>query len=238
MQSLNPTRIVQRRGREVMIIGAFVLMASLVVCACSVFLFLVPIFSNLSNLVGYVGIGAGIIVLLVGVGVMVRGLTYRTENLPALAVADVLGRELDDRYTLIRNVSRRGLGYIDAVLVGPPGALVFRILDQPGDFSNEGADWLERRGGRTYVISKLNPTRECVTDIYALRKYLARLGLGEVPVYGVVVFTNSQTQLTSRQSVVPIAALRTLTTVLRRDYLAEDRVDPQTVESSVQAIYA
>ena len=238
MQSLNPTRIVQRRGREVMIIGAFVLIGGIVACACSLPVFLLQILSSYSNLVGGIIIVLGTIVTLAGVGVMVRGLTYRTENLPALSVADVLGRELDDRYTLIRNVSRRGLGYIDAVLVGPSGALVFRILDQPGDYSNEGADWLERKGGRTYVISKLNPTRECVTDIYALRKYLARLNLGDVPVYGVVVFTNSQTQLTSRQSVVPIAALRTLTTVLRRDYLAEDRIDPQMVDSTVQAIYA
>jgi hypothetical protein len=237
MQSLNPTRIVQRRGREVMIIGAFVLIGGLVACACSLPIFLLQIVSSYSNLVGGVIVAIGTIITLGGIGVMARGLTYRTENLPALAVADVLGKELDDRYTLIRNVSRRGLGYIDAVLVGPPGALVFRILDQPGDFSNEGADWLERKGGRTYVLSKLNPTRECVTDIYALRKYLARMGMGEVPVYGVVVFTNSQTQLTSRSSVVPIAALRTLTTVLRRDYLAEDRLDQSMVESTVQAIY-
>src|SRR5258707_4658843 len=237
MQSLNPTRIVQRRGREVMIIGAFVLIFGLMACGCSLVLFLLPIFSSSSNIIGIGLIAIGSLIVLAGVGTMARGLTYRMENQPALAVADVLTRELDERFTLIRNVSRRGLGYIDAVLVGPPGALVFRIYDLPGDYSTEGADWLERKGGRTFVLSKLNLTRECVTDIYALRKFLARLGLSDVPVYGVVVFTNSQVQLSARQPVVPIAALRTLTTVLRRDYLAEDRIPADKVEATVQAIY-
>ena len=233
MQNLNPTRIVQRRGREVMIIGAFVLMFGLLSCGCSLVAFL--LFSN--SVFGYGLVALGGIIILVGIGFMVRGLTFRMENQPALAVADVLSRELDSSFTLIRNVSRGGLGYIDAVLVGPPGALVFRIVDKPGDYSNEGSDWLERKGGRTFVLSRLNPTRECVTDVLALRKYLAKKGLANVPVYGVVVFTNPQTQLTARQPTVPIAALRTLTTVLRRDYLTENRLEPKTVETTVQTIY-
>jgi hypothetical protein len=73
--------------------------------------------------------------------------------------------------------------------------------------------------------------------VYALRKYLARFNLSTVPVFGIVVFTNPQTQLAARQPVVPIAELRTLPTVLRRDFLAEDRIDHQTVEAAVQAIY-
>src|SRR5260221_11618924 len=109
---------------------------------------------------------------------------------------------------MIRNVSRRGLGYIDAVLVGPPGALVFRIYDLPGDFSNEGADWLEPKGGRTFVLSKLNLTRERVTDIYPLRMFLARVAVADAPGYCVVSFTNSEGLLSARQPVVPIVAAR------------------------------
>jgi hypothetical protein len=120
------------------------------------------------------------------------------ENQGALAVAEVLGRELDGSFTLLRNVSRRGLGYIDAVLVGPPGVLVFRILETPGIFRNEGADWLERKGGQTFVLSRLNATRECVTDVYALRKYLAKSGLAQVPVFGIVVFTQFRRSISRR----------------------------------------
>ena len=233
MQNLNPTRIVARRGRDVLIIGAVLLMVGLLSGGCGLVVLLVLS----STPIGMFFLILGLIILVVGIGFMVRGMTYRTENLPALAVAEVLARELDASYTLIRNVSRRNLGYIDAVLVGPPGALVFRIVDKPGIFLNEGSDWLERKGGQTFMLSRMSPTRECVTDIFALREYLARRGLSSVPVFGVVVFTSPQTQLSARQPVVPIAELRTLTTVLRRDFLLEDRIDAKTVESTVAQIY-
>jgi hypothetical protein len=233
MQNLNPTRIVQRQGRELMLIAGFVVLFGLLSCGCSLIAFL--LFSN--NLLGYALIGLGGIILLVGLGLLIRGMTLRMENQGALAVAETLGRELDASYTLLRNVSRRGLGYIDAVLIGPPGALVFRIVETPGIFRNEGADWLERKGGQTFVLSRMNATRECVTDIYALRKYFAKVGLAQVPVFGIVVFTHPQTQLAARQPVVPIAELRTLPTVLRRDFLAENRIDQQMVEATVQNIY-
>jgi hypothetical protein len=235
MQNLNPTRIIQRRGREVMIIGAFLMMGALVAAGFGVLLLL--LISN-SSLPGTIVLVIGLIILAIGIGFMVRGLSYRMENLPALQVSEVLARELDAKYSFVRNVSRRGLGYIDAVLVGPPGALVFRIIDKPGIYSNEGADWLERKGGQTFVLSRMNATRECVIDVYALRNYLARQGLPDVPVYGVVVFTSSQAQITGRQPVVPIAELRTLTTVLRRDFLLEDRTTPDKVEATVKAIYS
>ena len=215
-----------------MIIGALLLMVGLFIGGIG--LVVLIIFS--SNF-GWIFVLLAMLVVLVGVGILVRGLTLRKENLGALAVADVLGRELEERFTLIRNVSRRGLGYIDAVLVGPPGALVFRIVEEPGIFLNEGADWLQRKGGQTYELSRLNATRECVTDVYALREYLARNALSNVPVYAVVVFTHSQAQLSARQPVVPIAELRTLTTVLRRDYLVEDRIDKETIEKTVAVVY-
>jgi hypothetical protein len=233
MHSLNPTRIVQRQGREFMLIAAFIMMFGLLSCGCSLIAFL----PFQSTPIGLLFLAVGSLVLLLGLGLMIRGLTLRTENEGALAVASVLERELDDRFTLIRNVSRRRLGYIDAVLVGPPGALVFRIVDTAGIYRNEGSDWLERRGGQTFVLSRLNPSRECVTDVYALRRYLAKFGLSQVPVFAIVVFTNPQASLGARQPVVPIAELRTLSTVLRRDFLAEDRLDQQTVEAAVQAIY-
>jgi hypothetical protein len=210
-----------------------VLMAGLITGGCGIVALL--LFS--STTIGLIFFLIGLVIFAVGAGFMIRGLTYRKENIPALAVAEVLSRELDAHYTLVRNVSRRGLGYIDAVLVGPPGALVFRIVEKPGIYLNEGADWLERKGGQTFELSKMNPTRECVTDVFALRNYLARRGLAAVPVYAVVVFTHPQVQISARQPVVPVAELRTLTTVLRRDFLLEDRIDQPSVDATVKAIY-
>src|SRR5215831_4442950 len=121
MQNLNPTRVIARRGRDAMIVGALLLMAGLVIAGVGILVAL--IFS--SSLIAIIFLMVGFFALLGGFGFLVRGLTYRMENDLAKLVADALGRELDNRFTLIRNVSRAGLGYIDAVLLGPPGALVF-----------------------------------------------------------------------------------------------------------------
>lgn len=233
MQSRNPTRIVARRQRNMMIVGALLLLSGLVAGGIGVLILL--LFG--SNFIGYLFILLMLGLLAAGLGFFVRGLTLKVENPPAVMVDETLKRELDDRYTLIRNINRPGLGYIDAVLVGPPGALVFRIVDRPGIYLNEGADWLERVGGRPYMLSRHNFTRECVTDVYALRKFLAVRQLSNVPVYGIVVFTDPSTQLEARQPVVPIAALRTLIQVMRADFMREDRIDPKSVEATVNVIY-
>ncbi len=233
MQNLNPTRIIARRGRDALIIGALLLLSGLVSGGIGV-LFLL-LFS--SGFFGTVFIILAVAFFIAGIGFMVRGMTLRMENEPALAAADVLARELDGQYTFVRNISRRGLGYIDAVLVGPPGALVFRIVDQPGIYLNEGADWLERKGGKPFMLSKLNATRDCVNDVYALRKFLAARQLTQVPVYGIVVFTAPGVQLSAHQPIVPIAEPRTLLPVMRSDFMKENRIDPKMVETTVNAIY-
>lgn len=233
MQNLNPTRIIARRGRDMMLYGSVALLGGLFVAAIGFFvlvLFSSPIGGSLIILVG-------LIALVVGLGLLIRGLTYRKDNDAARVIGELLARELNERFVYIRNLSRPTLGYIDAVLIGPPGALVFRITDDPGVFLNEGSDWLERRSGRDYELSRKNYTRECVTDIYALRNYYAKRGLSNIPVYGMVVFVNSQVQLQTRKAVVPIAQPQTLMLVMRKEYLSQDRIDENTVKAALDVVY-
>jgi Nuclease-related domain len=181
----------------------------------------------------------GVLVGLGSLGLFIRGVSLRTENPAALHLAEILSRALDNRYTFIRNISRRGLGYIDAVLVGPPGALIYRIVEQSGAYLNESADWLESVNGAPYRLSnKLKPTREVVDDVYALRDFLAKQGLSNVPVYAIVVFTARDVQIQARQPVVPIARLDTMMQAMKSDFMRADRVDQQSVEATVKAIYA
>jgi hypothetical protein len=233
MQNLNPSRIIARRGRDLMVIGALLLLVGML--AISFGFFVLLLFST--QLLGLIIILIGIAAFLAGIGFMVRGLTLRTENIPAAQVAEVLAQVLDAQYTFIRNVSRRGLGYIDAVLIGPAGALVFRIHDKPGDYLNEGGDWLERKPGKPYVLTNLNLTREVVNDVHALRKYFAERKLGHVPVFALVVFTHPNALITARQPRVPIAQLNTLIVVLKGDFLRAVRIDAPTVKAAVAAIY-
>ncbi len=234
MQNLNPTRIIARRGRDMMLVGALLLMGGLVVSGIG---FLIWIILS-STLFGVLFVLLGLIGLLVGIGLVIRGLTYRKDNEVARVVGDLLSHELNERYVFIRNLSRGGLGYIDALLLGPAGALVFRVTDDPGIFLNEGSDWLERQNGRDFALSRKNFTRECVTDVSALRNYLARRGMSDIPVFGVVVFTNDRAEVQTRKPAVPVANMRTLMVVLRRDYLAvPERIIAEKVKSAVGAIY-
>lgn len=233
LQELNPTRTVARRGRDLMIIGALLMLAGLVAAGIGVFIAL--LFGG-SSLFVYLFILIGVVIIIVGLGVLIRGMTLRRENDPALLVGQVLRQVLDNHYALIRNVSRPRLGYIDAVLVGPPGVVVYRLVDKPGVYQNEGSDWLEKRDQR-FVLSKLDATRECVTDVYALRDYLLRYQLGHVPVYALVVFTDPSAQITGRQPVVPIATLNTMLTALRLDFLTADRIDAASVDGIIKLLY-
>lgn len=176
-------------------------------------------------------------VVILGVALLLRGIFLRSDNEPAQQVGEVLSRTLGKDYTFLRNISRPGLGYVDGILVGPPGALVFRIHDDPGMYLNEGADWLEQKSGGSYTLSRLNLTRECVTDVLALRKYLAARKLTQVPVYGIVVFTHPQVGIKARQNAVPIATLSTLLEVMGADFLRENRIDAPTAQATVKAIF-
>lgn len=190
-------------------------------------------------------IGIGAVVLLIGIGVAVRGATFRTDNKLAQRVGESMAASFDEGYTLIRNVSKFGLGYIDAVLIGPPGALVFRITDARGNFLNEGDRWLIASGidapneAARWVPARIDPTRECIVDIKALRSYLAKNGLPDVPVYGVVVFTepDPQARLTLKNPKLPATHMGSLVQRLQPNYLHETRIDPATSTRIVDLLF-
>jgi hypothetical protein len=233
MHNLNPTRIIARRGRDSMILGALLLLAGLVSGGIGFLVSLLGISSFIGLIFFIIAIALGI----AGAVFMVRALTMRMENESALQVGQVLERELDGRYSYIRNISRRGLGYIDALLIGPPGALVFRIVETPGVYLNEGSDWLERPEGKPFVLSRLNATRECINDVYALRNYFKKRNLAMVPVYAIVVFSHPNVQVSARQPVVPVADLQTLLRVMGSEFLAETRIDQPAVDAAVKVVY-
>jgi hypothetical protein len=118
------------------------------------------------------------------------------------------------------------------VLVGPPGTLVFRIVDNEGHFLNEGANWLRIKPTGETVPAPLNPTREAIADIRKVREYLEKHRIVNTPVYGVVVFIKEEplVRLNATEPTVPPTHLQSLVISLRPNYLAKDRIDSATVE--------
>jgi hypothetical protein len=115
--------------------GMIVLLLGLLIVALAIFCYVIPLSRDPWYSTFQVGLLClGLPVGLVGGALIVRGLTLPSDNPAAAYAAEVLARGLDYRYTFIRNISRFGLGYIDAVLVGPNGALVFYFVDRSGGF--------------------------------------------------------------------------------------------------------
>jgi hypothetical protein len=175
-------------------------------------------------------IGAGLLIL--AVALAIRAFTWKTDNDLAMISGRFLAQVLDNRFVLIRNVSKRQIGYVDAVLVGPPGVLVFRILDNEGSFANDGVNWLRIKPNNEPVPARINPTREAIADIRKVREFLHKRHLPNIPVYGVVVFTKEEprVRLSARDPVVPPTHLQSIITHLQPNYLAKDRIDQPTVE--------
>lgn len=237
MENINPSRSLDRRGRYYLFVGSVGFFGGAIAITLGVLFFFFPLWENilfaafrlLMILVGLVAIVGGFVVV-------VRGLRLKKDNPMAFAVGEALTQFLDSRYKYLRNVSKRRLGYIDAVLVGPPGALVFRIVDYQGTWINERAEWRIVKPPDKLRPAPSNPTRECVRDVYALRKFLAKHGLERVPVYAIVVFTSPNVDLSASGPIVPICEIPTLYQIMRRDYLGEERIAPPAIRSAVDAI--
>ncbi|MBZ0292709.1 MAG: NERD domain-containing protein [Anaerolineae bacterium] len=245
MENVAPSGALARRSRQLLQLAFVVVAGGVFIAVVGLALYVVqlavpdnsiyPFYNFLRGMLLF----GGVIVAVVGVIIAARAYFTRVDNDLARQVGIYLERYFDNRYWLVRNVNKTGLGYIDAVLVGPPGLLVFRIVDNEGNFRNEKADWLKQNNNGQWVPARIDPTREDVVDIKAAREYLARHGL-EVPVYGVVVFTKNPTlvKISAKEPVVPLSHLSMLYENLRDQYLArENRIDQPTVQRIIDLIY-
>ncbi|GAB4570846.1 MAG: hypothetical protein Kow0077_05980 [Anaerolineae bacterium] len=212
------------------------MLAGLVFVALALFLFVVPLsLAEWYRLTRLVLLVLGAVLILLGLVLALRGIRFPRDNPHALAMARFLEQFLDYRYTFIRNIGRRELGYVDAVLVGPNGILVFYFFARKGAFYTERNVWFERRGQSLEPL-KENPTREAVKDVNALREFLARRRLSSVPVYAVIVVTDPQTAITAQQPIVPVAHMHNVQMALQSNYLAAERIRPPESAAVVRAI--
>ena len=149
MHNVVPSRALARRSRGLLEIGFVATAAGMFLAVVGFALYIVPLTSKTSSLYTAFNLGRGATLLggmalaVAGVLMIVRALTWRTENDLARQTGALLAEHLDEQYTFIRNINHRKLGYIDAVLVGPAGILVFRIVDYQGRFLNETGKWLK-----------------------------------------------------------------------------------------------
>jgi uncharacterized protein YggT (Ycf19 family) len=184
-------------------------------------------------------LGGGLTII-VGAVIAIRAATWRTENDLAKVVGNVLSNHLDERYTFIRNVSKLSIGYVDAVLIGVQGVLVFRILDRTGVFLDDGDRWLRfnQRDNR-WIPAGMDPSREAIADMKSLQKFFGEHGLPQdTPIFGVVVFMKEPplVQITMRNATIPAVTLSTLYSGLQSNYFAQERISRGAADSIVKLL--
>jgi len=239
MRNIAPARALARRARQYLQIAFILVVIGFFLAAVGLFLFVVQLVPGPDVPWWYQAVRSvllilGVLLALAGIAAAIRAVTRKTENDLALITGNFLAEQLDAGYTFIRNINPPGIAYIDAMLVGPPGVLVFRILDNEGVCANEGANWLERKPNGEWVPARINPTREAVDDIQHMRDFLARRNLADTPVYGVIVFTKDAPaiSISVKDPVVPVTLLRSIMTTLSNNYFAKERI-PQEVANTV-----
>lgn len=242
MRSIVPSRTIARRTHAQLEIAFVLVSGGIFLAVLGLALYVIPltaresVYANLFNAGRAVFLFLGFVSALVGMGLAIRAATTRTENNLALLAARVLEKQFDDHHTFVRNVNRRKLGYIDALIIGPPGVLVLRIVDYTGTFLNEGSRWLKADASGEWHPMSNSPSREAIEDVKSLRRFFEARGLHDVPVFGAVVFIpdDPDAKLTLKEPAILATHLSSLYRRLQPNYLARERISNQAVQQVVR----
>lgn len=236
MRNLVTARALARRSRNLLLVSVLVILIGVLTIAIGFFMRSIPLvvdsnpnhdfYVTVRN--ALIWLGGGII--LIGAAMVLRALTWKRENPIATQIGRVLAQDLnlDDRYTYIPNLSRRTIGYVDAVLVGPPGILVFRISERGGTFFNEGSVWMQQRDKGNWKPLRWSPTKEIVEDVNKIREFLQSRNISQIPVFPVIIFTEDQpeTRVTLEKPTVSVMQPHELAYGLSNTYFGKrDRID-------------
>lgn len=218
-----------RRAQRRMATGCITALAALVLIAFGVVLVLLPLFEGaLQTLINVIAFALGGALLLVGIYYFTSGMAIPTADARSARLAQVLSGVLDQNHILVRDPAPAGLNArLDAVVIGPSGIMVFKVVDEPGIFRCEGDLWLQRAPGKDFQLWRRNPTREFLAELDQLRAYLNKRSLNNVPLSTLIVFTDPHTEISARAPAIPVTTLFNMPTELRNGYLLRPRIDEE-----------
>ena len=245
MQNVAPTRKLSRRSRGWLMAAAVVFLSGAALSALGFALHVISLVvqSNpgfgVYDLTRKAILSLGIGIMLAALLMVLRAVTWKTDNALARQVGETLAGCLGRQFVFIRSISKPSVGYVDAVLVSRHGVLVFCITKRKGLYFNEKGQWLTCRRNGEWKPMRWNPTREAAEDARKIRGYLEDYQLKGIPVYGAVVFIHPPpiTQLVVREPAVPVLYASQLCDGLRDSYFARERLDAKTVQEIVNLLY-
>jgi hypothetical protein len=160
------------------------------------------------------------VAIVIGMGLYALGQTQLRRWGPRSRQEEQLGqaiRSLDDRYKLYAFLSS---SLPDYILVSPAGIHVLVIRPDGGQIACVRDRWSQPAGrlGRFFGAGGLgNPTADVQRHVNQVRALLTHAGLeGQVPIAGLIVFTNARVTLRVEACSIPVTRIKDLKDVLRR----------------------
>jgi hypothetical protein len=108
------------------------------------------------------------------------------------------------------------------VLLAPAGLFVFTVKDHHGEIRCEGEKWRQKFNWRRLLLffgqeGLGNPTRDVRGEMGRLQRFLdEKLPEADVPIEGLIVFTNPRARLELIDPAVPVVSSNKLKTFLRQ----------------------
>ena len=192
-------------------------------------------FANLYRSIQQGVLFAGISLALLGVFFAWSTFRKRAEYDITNLIIQQCREHFDSRYTLVIKLKSREMRGVDALLAGPPGLLMIRLLDIKGDIYNERGYWLQASQRGEFAPLSSNPTRDLLRDIHHLQGKLNQEGIDGFPIFGTIVFTSpiSDLRYHSSQEIIPVSHLSTLYDDLQNGYLRRERVTMRALSNAL-----
>lgn len=139
-------------------------------------------------------------------GMLKFGLTFEADRKAQDVVEAQLGRVLDNKHTLLRNVTLEGLPIpIPCVLVGPTGLYVLYASGVKGVFRAKEERWAEmNKNSRKYEIVRTNLIARSQLMAKIVDSYLTRHKRPHPPVQPALVFADPGTHVDSVRPAVRV----------------------------------
>lgn len=158
------------------------------------------------------------VALVIGFGCFLLGRTQIRRWGPSRRQTDALEKQikgLDDRFRLYSFLSS---SLPDYILVGPGGVQAIEARNEAGRVTCIKDKWNRGRGAFLGFFDEPlgNPTADANRDIARLKSLLEKENLADVPVSGLVVFTDPKVNLRVEGSSVPVTRLSQVRDQLRR----------------------
>lgn len=211
--------------------GAFVLLVGLV-------LSIIPLIGRegaLANPYQYlqqVLILSGLLIALSGLWFLLRANQRRkSDDLLSQDVFQKLSRQFDARFTFVSRGQLRNMRGIDALMIGPPGLLVFKFLHHRGHLYQERGHWLMQNRKGELIPLKNSPTKELISDINRIQHRLLGKDLADFPMFGAILSMNDADQLQyhANEEIFPLVFAPAMHERLKESFLFRDRVTLRAV---------